>query len=62
MDALAIRVKTKEVYGTLLFYPVCEKAKLFGEIAGTKTLTESTLRKIINLGYRIEHVKEKITI
>mgnify|MGYP003632645911 CR=1 FL=1 len=48
-----IVVKTKSVYGNALIYPVCPKAKLFARIAGSKTLTSYTIRKIYELGYEI---------
>lgn len=53
---MKIQVEVKNVYGTELIYPVCDKAKLFGNIAGTKTLTMSVLRNIERLGYQIELV------
>jgi hypothetical protein len=33
---------------------VCEKAKLFARIAGTKTLTRPVLEDIERLGYQLE--------
>ena len=48
-----IVVKMKSVYGNDLIYPVCPKAKLFARIAGSKTLTSHTIRKIYELGYEI---------
>lgn len=48
-----ITVQMKENYGNPMFYPVCEKAKLFAEIAGTKTLTPETLRRVKMLGFNI---------
>lgn len=46
-------VVMRDVYGVTKFYPECEKARVFASIAGTRTLTESTLRNIIKLGYRV---------
>jgi len=43
----------KSNYGTQAFYPVCDNAKLFAEIAGTTTLTPRTLRSVKALGINI---------
>lgn len=51
---MAIQVQVKNVYGNELVYPICDKAKLFAEIAGDRTLTFNTLKCIKALGYRIE--------
>lgn len=50
---LEIVVKAKDVYGQMKFYPECDKARVFASIAGTTTLTQDTLRKIVRLGYRV---------
>lgn len=49
-----ITVKVKEVYGHPKYYPHCEDAKVFAAIAGTATLTENTLRRIMKLGYKVK--------
>ncbi len=49
----SITIEVKSVYGVMKIYPVCEKAKLFAEIAGSKTLTLGTVRKIERLGYAV---------
>jgi len=49
----SIRISIKSVYGEDKIYPACEKAQAFADIAGTKTLTEQTLRGIRKLGYEI---------
>ena len=48
-----IQVEVKDVYGVLKYYPLCEKAQLFADIAGTKTLTLQAIKKIEALGYSI---------
>lgn len=53
MNELKIVVKTKNVYGKELVYPICEKAALFARLAGTKTLSDNVLGDIIALGYAI---------
>ena len=51
---MKIQIEMKEVYGETKVYPVCEKAKLFARIAGTKTLTRPVLEDIARLGYQVE--------
>ena len=49
-----ITITLREVYGEVKAYPVCEDAKLFAQLAGTKTLTTQTLALIARLGYIVE--------
>ena len=49
-----ITIQIKEVYGHTKFYPHCEGAKVFASIAGTTTLTEQTIRRIMKLGYKVK--------
>lgn len=51
---MKVQIEMKEVYGETKVYPVCEKAKLFARIAGTKTLTRAVLEDIERLGYQME--------
>jgi len=55
-----IKVKLKNVYGQDLVYPVCSKAKVFAQIAGTTTLTPETLSKIMFLGYEVINEPTKL--
>tara|TARA_R100000687_G_C6377051_1_gene130774 strand:+ start:231 stop:482 length:252 start_codon:yes stop_codon:yes gene_type:complete len=48
-----ITVKIRNVYGEDKIYPVSDQAKLFANIAGTKTLTDYTIARIKQLGYAI---------
>ena len=50
---LEITIEIKNVYGEDKAYPVCDKAKLFTEIAGTRTLRPADLKYIQALGYKI---------
>lgn len=53
---MQIQVILKDQYGTQVFYPVCEKAKTFAAIAGTKTLTPATMNLISSLGITVEMI------
>lgn len=55
---MSIQIRIKSVYGNENIYPMCEKSKLFAQIAGTKTLTWRTIAQIKQLGYTIEIVSE----
>ena len=55
-QCFAIHVHVKDVYGKRVVYPVCDKAKVFAAIAGTTSLTETTLRCIRKLGFDIHVV------
>lgn len=49
-----ITIQIRNVYGKLKAYPVCNRAEAFARIAGSKTLTLSTLCEIRNMGYDIK--------
>ena len=49
-----ITVQIKSVYGQDKIYPICDTAKLFASIAGTKTITKDALISIHQLGFKIE--------
>ena len=50
---MTITIQIKNVYGNETIYPVCEKAKIFAALAGTKTLTLVAIAQIKLLGYAI---------
>lgn len=56
---LIIVVKQVYLYGNRVYYPICAKAKVFAEIARTKTLTIETLRLICRLGYTVDKVPDE---
>ena len=60
---MEIIVSIKSVYGNEQIYPVCAKAESFAAIAGTKTLTQQTLRQVKALGYsiKVSHAKAFVT-
>jgi len=48
-----ITVRVRDVYGVPTIYPVCNAAKSFAAIAGTKSLTLKALQGVVALGYTI---------
>ena len=61
MSRPSIIVKIKEVYGERKVYPVCCYAEEFARIAGTKTLTDSTIKSIRALGFDIVLEQKELT-
>lgn len=59
ISEFVVHVRVMDVYGKRVVYPVCEKAKVFADIADTKSLTESNLRRIQKLGYTIHVVPQE---
>lgn len=57
---MKITVRIDRNYGILTCYPVCDAAKIFARLAGTKTLTSHALRDIAALGYQIEQAAPNI--
>lgn len=53
-EVTVITVRVRELYGVTKFYPECDNAKVFAQIAGTTTLTETNLRRIMKLGYLLK--------
>ena len=53
-------VSKKNVYGVERVYPVCNKAKLFANISGNKTLLPEVIEMIKELGYNLTTESEKI--
>jgi len=51
-----IVVQMREVYGTVMYYPVSESAKALARIAGTKTLTAQALSEASTLGLNVSVV------
>jgi len=49
-----IQVNLKSVYGNVMAYPANEAAQIFADIAGSKTLSQEALRKIMALGYQVK--------
>lgn len=50
-----ITVEVRSVYGRDTIYPVCDAAKAFARIAGTKTLSVDVVKRIMFLGYEVKY-------
>jgi len=50
---MQIIIQVRSNYGAPTVYPVCDTAKQFAQIAGTKTLTVQALKVIERMGYAI---------
>jgi hypothetical protein len=57
---MEITVRITSVYGAKTVYPVCETAKIFADIAGTKTLKPETINLIKKLGYTVNVAQETL--
>lgn len=57
-----IIVRVRNIYGNKTVYPVCDKARIFAQMAGHSTLTRATLDGIRRLGYLIEVQQEETTV
>ena len=62
MTRPSIIVKIKDVYNERKIYPVCVMAEEFARIAGTKTLTQSTIKSIRALGFDIVLEQEELSV
>jgi hypothetical protein len=54
----SIYVTIKYNYGKRAVYPVCDMAQNLSRIAGTKTLTERTIKEVKELGYTVKVLSE----
>ena len=62
MNEQRVLVQFKDQYGRTVCHPVNEQAKVFAEIAGTKTLTWHTLKGIDYLGFKIDTTLQTLNI
>jgi hypothetical protein len=53
-------VRITNNYGSRVVYPVCDTARRFAALIGTKTLTPDAIQKIRDLGYAIHVQQEEI--
>jgi hypothetical protein len=59
---MEIQIDIRSQYGNTVAYPVCQAAKLFARISGTKTLPAQTLKDIQALGYDIVCINSQNTL
>ena len=59
---MEIIVSIKSQYGSRAIIPVCDKAKLFAELAGTRTLTAQAIKTIKFLGYTVSVQQEEVAL
>jgi len=55
-----LTVRKEQAWGNVRYAPVCETAQILAQIAGTKTLTDETIRLAKKLGYSFELEREEI--
>lgn len=58
MTQMEIKLRPKDQYGCLVFYPACKNSELLAQITGTKTLTGPTIKLIMQLGYTVTYVQQ----
>jgi hypothetical protein len=49
----AITLERHQNYGVFTYYPICDNAKRFADLTGTKTITPRAMQIIRSLGYVI---------
>ena len=59
---MKIQIEIRSQYGNTLAYPICQAAKLFTRISGTKTLSAQALKDIQALGFDIVCVNTQNTL
>lgn len=57
-----VQLLVKQQYGNQALHPHNQTAKVFAEIAGTKTLTIANIKHIMKLGYMVEYVHQEVTL
>ena len=59
---MRIQIEIRSQYGNTVAYPICQAAKLFARISGTKTLPAQALKDIQALGFHIVAVNSQNTL
>lgn len=62
LENQTITIEIKDVYGQPKVYPVCDKARIFAEIAGTKTLLPTDIQRIQVLGYEVKVKQRELSL
>ncbi len=58
---MKITIELRNVYGEWRAYPACSDARIFADMLGTRTLTDTALAHIRRLGYGIETTQPKVS-
>lgn len=56
-----IQVEIKRVYGRDTIYPMCDKGKLFAQLARTSTLTMAAIKLIKQLGFTVQVINNSVS-
>jgi len=59
---MKLTISVKNNYGNTMYYPECDVSFIFSKIAGTKTLTQETIKLIKALGYTINVKHEDVIV
>lgn len=59
---MKITILMRNVYGEWRAYPACENSRIFADMLGTKTLTDTALNYIRRLGYAIETTHPQVSM
>ena len=62
LENQTITIEIKDVYGQPKVYPVCDKARIFAEIAGTTTLLPRDIQRIQVLGYEVKVKQRELSL
>lgn len=62
MENMEIKVRVVSEFGRQRIQPVCDKAKLFCQIAGTKTFTDKHICAIKALGYKVTVIHDTVEL
>jgi hypothetical protein len=61
MESNTYTVEIRDIYGKPTVYPICDTAKTFAALIGTKTLTDQALMHINSLGYTMKIKQRELT-
>ena len=59
---MKITIELRSVYGEWRAYPACSDSRVFANMLGTKTLTDTALMHIRRLGYAIETLHPQVSM
>ena len=53
---MEIKIKQRELYGIIKFYPACDISQGLVELLGQKVFTIQNIRKLESIGFKISKV------